>query len=319
MPIVPETLKTFREERRLSQQGLAERASLIKGASVSKRTISRIESGEIAPEKVRNHTLKSLALVLDVDEDALCKAPTANADAQLKVQEAGYKRIVLWLGKDVRLNYRCVTHHYDVSAQDLIDAAPWMFTLLAEMSLADRKRRLKEADASFEAAMAQLPGHLGHGQLARGDFENVAFDEKNSLVCRDIFGQKVLEGADERGHGDVLDPNMSNPFFDFLQRTAKAIDSDAIDAELVEPSFGGMPCWPVFDLWLNQLTGDDAWARFAVENVRGVVDALPENLKGEEKTAERVQWLIDQIPADMKALEEERLAKWKAQSAAIVL
>lgn len=304
MAIIPKTLKALREKSRLSQQGLADRTTQIKGSSVSKRTIARYESGEFAPEKVRPHTVESLAKALGVAPEALGK-PVSETDSAT-LEEAGYRRVSVWLSKEVRQNYRWTTHHYDVSVQDLVNAAPWMFTLLAEKSLAERARRLKTFKEAFEGAMAVLPAHLAHGAAAYTDFEQAVGDEKTSLASRDLFGEKLLESKSVAL--DPFDPEETNPFVEFLNEMAAQIGSDAIRSKDLRHT-GHMPEWPLFEEWLDDLTGGDPWARFAVENVKGVLDAMPRHLKGVESTAERVQWLIDRISSEMRVREDERQAR----------
>ena len=317
MPIIPETLKVLRDKRGFSQEGLAKRAEQIKGASVSKRTIARIESGEIRPEKVRAHTLESLAKALEVKPEALCKPVTEISDDEWK--KRGYIPLKVLIGEDVRQNYRLVLHHYDVSLQDLIDAAPWMFTLLAEMSLADRRHRLVAWNDAFDQAMEHLPDHLQHGTAAISDVERAYSDEDDSVSQRDIFGAKVLRDWDGTGP-NPFDPDKTNPFFEYVKNLAKELGSDEIEAKDFELPHGtGLPHCPVFQSWLHSLTGGDNWARFAVQNVKGIIQAMPEELKGKETTAERIQWLIEQIPAEMKTREEERRAKWEVELAQITL
>lgn len=310
MPIIPETLKILRDKRGLSQQSLAERAEQIKGASVSKRTIARIESGEIRPEKVRSHTLESLAKALEVKPEVLCKPVTEISDDEWK--KRGYIPLKVLIREDVLKNYRLVLHHYDVELQDLIDAAPWIFTLLAEMSLADRRRRLAAWNDAFDQAMERLPNHLKHGSAANSDVDRAYFDEHDSVSQRDVFGAKVLQDWDGTGP-NPFDPDETNPFFEFVKNLAKELGCNEIDAKDSELPYGaGMPHWPVFQSWLHGLTGGDTWARFAVENVTGVIKAMPEELKGKAKIVERVQWLIEQIPSEMRAREERRQAEQEA-------
>lgn len=311
MPINPETLKALRERRNLSQQALADRAEEIKGP-VGKRTIARIETGETPPEKVRRHTLERLAKALDVKPEELCKPISEISDQEW--QDRGFTPIKFLIPEAVRLSFRWVHHHYGLDAHALVEAAPWMATLLAEMSLAERKRRLEDAEASFETAMDRLPEHLSHGTIARSDFENAVEDERGSLASRDIFGWEVIKEADERGWMFAFDPDETNPFVAFLRRAAADIDHEALDPDDLDLPYGrGMPRWPVFQSWLHSLTGGDRWARFAVENVNGVVDRVPDNLKGETKTAERVAWLGDQIPPEVRAREEEKTAQLLAK------
>jgi transcriptional regulator with XRE-family HTH domain len=116
MPIIPETLKALRETRGLSQQRLADRSEEIEGAKVSKRTIARIESGEIRPDKVRAHTLESLAKALEVKPDDLCKQRSEVSDADWK--ERGYTSLRVLIRDSVRSNYGRVVHHYGVNPKD---------------------------------------------------------------------------------------------------------------------------------------------------------------------------------------------------------
>ena len=311
MPINPETLKALREKRNLSQQALADRAEEIKGP-VGKRTIARIETGETPPEKVRRYTLERLAKALDVKPEELCKPISEISDKEWK--DRGFTPIKFLIPEDVRQNFRWVRHHYGLDPHALVEAAPWMAALLAEMSLAERKRRVEGAEASFKAAIDQMPKHLRHGRVAEHSFENAVEDEQNSLVCRDIFGWKVLEEASGTTGAVPFDPDVTNPFVEFLRRAAADIDHDALDPEELEVPYGSeMPRWPVFQGWLHRLTGGDRWARFAVENVKGVLDRMPSNLRGEDNTAERVLWLTNQIPPDMRAREEERVAALVAE------
>lgn len=280
------------------------------GEGYSVRQWSRIEASKKPLERVRRRTAELIAKTLRVSVEELGKAPTDEVDAGRTMQEAGYRRIAVWLSEDVRLNYRWVIHHYGVSVMDLIYAAPWLFALLAEMSLAERRRQLEAANTAFEDAMRLLPKHLSHGAVARGDFDHAYGDEHDSIARRDIFGRIVLE----TDHGaDPFDPRVTNPFFEFLRKLATDVGSAEIDVDDLEIAHNGMPRWPVFQNWLHELTGGDPWARFAVENVKGVIDEMKPNLKGEENTAERVKWLIDKIPAEMRVAEEERLEKAAAK------
>jgi len=103
-----------------------------------------------------------------------------------------------------------------------------MFTLLAEMSLADRRRKLEAARSALNAAFQLVPEHLQHGRVGSGDFDHAGEDELGSLAARDIFRKKVLETY----HGaDPFDPDTTNPFVEFLRNMAKDIGSEEIEAD----------------------------------------------------------------------------------------
>ncbi|MBO6882642.1 MAG: helix-turn-helix transcriptional regulator [Marivita sp.] len=312
MSINPDTLKQLRKERNLSQQALAERCEQINSSRVSKRTIARIETGETPPDRVRAHTVESLARALDVTSEALGKPSSEVSDEDWK--KSGYTPIRVLLPDAARQNYRWVLHHYEIQFHDLVEAAPWMFTLLAEMSLAERRQRLAAAGEAFETAMSQLPGHLRHGNNARSDFENACIDEERSLASRDIFGNEILASAEGSLVCDPFDPNEGNPFVGFLTELAEKVDRAAIDSEHIElPYGGGVPRWPVFENWLSDLTGGDYWAGFAMKNVRVGIADMPEDLKAVEKTPERVAWLIDKIPPEVREKEEMSKAERRAK------
>ena len=183
MPINPDTLKRLRERKNFSQQALADRAKELKGP-VGKRTIVDIECRKRPPERVRGHTIACLAKALGVKPEVLCKPVSEISDEEWKGR--GYTPIKFLIPEAVRQSFRWVRHHYDIDPHALVEAAPWMFTLLAEMSLAARRRNLTAAEAAFEGAMDQIPEHLSHGTIARSDFEDASGDESDSLASRDI-------------------------------------------------------------------------------------------------------------------------------------
>lgn len=279
-----------------------------KGNGISARQWSRIEAATTPLVRVRRGTAELIAKTLGgVTVEDLGKPPANEDDTNGVMRNEGYRRISLWRAKDVRVNYDLVTHHYDVSVQDLVDAAPWMFTLLAEMSLADRRSRLDAANTAFKDANRLLPQHLEN--LAGMDFDDAYGDEQYSVAGRDVFGKILLNTYQ---NFPLFDPDETNPFVGFLRKLASEIGSEAIDHEHLDHiHYSGMPRWPVFENWLHELTGGDRWARFAVENVDGIVGAIPDDLKGKDKTAERVQWLIEQIPAEMKARVDKRDSRIK--------
>lgn len=309
MSVLPKTLREARIARgyRTQEAAVAKTSEVDeKGEGISARQWSRIEASKKPSVQVRRSTAELIAKTLGLRVEDLGKA--READANKTMQEAGYQRIALWRSDRVRRNYRWVTYHYDVSDQDLVDAAPWMFTLLAEMSLADRRSRLAAWSDAFDQAMERLPNHLQHGRAAIVDVERAYFDEEDSISHRDIFGARVLDTEDVGPR--PFDPDVTNPFVEFLKNLAKERGSEEIDPENLDLPYGrGIPHWPVFESWLNHLTGGDRWARFAVENIKGVVQEIPEDRKGKERTAERVEWLVGRIPPEMRAREEERQAE----------
>jgi transcriptional regulator with XRE-family HTH domain len=300
MTIHHEALRAARIKTGLSQQDLADRCCRPGSRNISLKAIYRYEKGETKPSPKK---AQWLAEALGTTVEELSKEPGDDAALEASFRAWGFVWIRAMLSPDVVQNYRRVAHHYGVSPTDLIEAAPWTFTMLAEGSLADRKQRLADADVAFEEAMARLPSHLRHGETARGRFEDACEDEKASISRRDIFGKKVLET--NKSSVDPFDPDQTNPFVDFLRRTASKIGSAEIKDEDCTIGSGDLPHWPVFAAWFDELTGEHWLAQQAVEKGHVKLGAIPPELLGAEKRAERVAWLIDRIPAD----ERERLVK----------
>jgi transcriptional regulator with XRE-family HTH domain len=300
--INPKQLKALRKKRGLTQQDVADRCR-----HISLKSISRYEKGETKPSLKK---AQWLADALGTTVEILGSAPQDDAEPTAAVRDRGYVRVGALLGPDAVTNYRLVAHHYGVVPADLIEAAPWMFALLAQMSLADRKRRLTDAETAFDQAMARRPSHLRHANLGAWNFENACGDERASIDSRDIFGKKILETEADT---DPFDPGETNPFVDFLRRKAGEIGSDEIDAEDCELELYGnqLPAWPVFRAWVDELTGDDWLARRALERGYAKLNAVPPELQCAEKRPERVAWLIDQIPADARPKLDQELAEAK--------
>lgn len=308
MPIIPDTLKNIRKSKNLSQQKLAD-ASRDRRHAVSKRTIARIESGDTPPETVRPHTLKCIADTLQVDPGVLCKP--SDESFEQEASERGYVQIKELLPPDVAEDYRIANLVYGVNFYELILAAPWMFTLLAQQSLSERKVQIDEIEASFNGVMDQVPSHLNHGKSAYTDIEGIVWDERTSLAARDIFGKRIFEEASARGGDSGLsDRNETNPFIAFLRRAAADLDHDVLDPDELNPNDEGLPrSWPIFRGWLHEIAGRDPLALFAIKRDIGIVHKIPKNLRGDDNVSERIQWLIDQVPTEELEREKERMEK----------
>lgn len=212
--IHPESLRAARNRMGLSQQDLSDKCSAM-GKPISKKAIYHYEKGATQPSIKK---AQWLAEALGAKVATLSKAPHDAAATQAWLEEYGYRSIKVVLDRQTRENYRYAAHHFGIAVQDIINAAPWMFTLLAEMSLADRRRSVSEVEPVFQEAMARMPEHLAHGTVARSHFEHAIDDEADSIGARDILGTRLLQ----TDHGaDPFDPVQTNPFVAFLRKTAR--------------------------------------------------------------------------------------------------
>ena len=150
MNINPEMLRVLRNSRGLSQEGLAELSK------VSKKTVSRIESGHIAPSKIRSTTIERLAKALEVKSEDLANVPEEGRYRDPLFRAYGYRPLKTYINAATALAYEFVEYRYHVPSEWLVSMAPLFFTLLAEESLAWRRQKLaevKEAADHFEAGV----------------------------------------------------------------------------------------------------------------------------------------------------------------------
>ena len=305
MPINPETLKKLRGD--LSQEDLAEKAG------VSRKTISRIESGEADPEKIRLVTVKRIAKALGTTPEELADDPNKASVNEASMRRWGYRKINTYLHGDTALSLALVEQRYGISAKRQLDMAPLFTALLAEMSLRDRRQRLEDLSSAFEEYSANLPIHLSHGEAARAFFDDVYNDEKESISSGDLFGRHIQKMAE--GSGRVVwpfEPNEGNPFVDFLKAMAKSFDLNLRNGFDDEPHIfeDGLPdtvC--VFHEQVQEICGDNEWARLVLMHGYARIRDIPTELDGPDKISERAAWLEAKYPDALRRERERVMAE----------
>lgn len=291
MRINPETLKRLRKKTGFSQETLAE------ASGVAKKTIARIETGKGG--ETRGETARRIARALrveDKDVEVLTKEPESEEARRAELRKLGLLPIKLLLDGETLLAYDLVEKEYGYDMNSLIHEAPGLFTLLAEMSLADRRRRLEKAREATEAVNEALPEYLP-------EFAWSYRDAEKSIDTRDVFGARIKEWRDGYWDGD----GGRSPFSDFLIEQVKNLgDNDAIDDEeiLYEPAHeldsghNGYYKACLFKKFRESLTGGSLRADYALTRGYVRITQIPEELRGEDKdtVAKRVKWLEAKVP-----------------------
>lgn len=125
--INPRSLKALREARKLTQEKLAEKAGL------SKRVVAACEDSS-RDSRPREATAVKLAKALGVSVSAL-------SEEQVDLQPHERPEPTTVRMTDIaRENYQLIKEKYDVSRDEVVEFAPIMFAILAEMSLEWRRR-----------------------------------------------------------------------------------------------------------------------------------------------------------------------------------
>src|SRR5262249_8701547 len=185
-----------------SQELLAERAK------IDKQTICRLEQGGHA--KTREHTIQQLARVLNTDPAVLTgkSAPPDPVDDDSLY--SGMAKLNFRIGTDTHNALYLVSGRYNVSKQEIVELAPFLFCCAAQASLQQRSDRLNEAQRALEYARTvvdQIP-HLPSSDFSSS--EETLAKESESVRAHDLFGLLLDHRLDE------------NPFALFLDGLANA-------------------------------------------------------------------------------------------------
>ena len=300
-PIIPETLRTLRERQRLSQAQLADRT---RGKlSVSLPTIKRIETAT-GTYMANPRVAKGLAKALRVEIDVLAKEPAPDElDHKRKLQQLGMRQLRTFVPENTSLAFRMVEHLYGIPIRAQIEMAPLCMALLAEGSLAWRRKRLAEICQKAEE-LYSLGG--GSFSFARAVYrtQDAGLEEAESIRKRDVFGREVAEDTYDLGY----DPNTNNPFADYLRELARDLDDAdiALDPDGI-PEIGqyGFPEYRIGAAMLDELAGGDPDAEYALTCGHVRLADIPDELLGEDNTEKRVEWIVSQIPEDELADRKE--------------
>ena len=286
--INPQRLRVLRKKKRMSRDKLAEKSE------VSARQIARIES---SATRVRGTTLVRLAEALGEDLETLVgDAPVKPAPPAAEPTQWGFR-----VSPQLCLAYDLVSHRYGPSRREIIELAPLLFTLLAEGSLAWRRRCLEEV----EEAMERLRDFGKKSQLYFANYphyllEEGCFPEEESIAAADLRGDEV------RSHGSggsfpEDDLHAVTPFADYLRQLATDLDiSGKVDffpetaahvavGEL-DAIWGADP-YQICREKLDEITGGSERACSALAYGDVQLSKIPKELMTPDAKEERVAWL----------------------------
>ena len=212
--INPNALKAARKKRWMTQQQLADAIHAV-AKGCTKDTVSRWERGK--SQHLRSHLRKALCTVLQVKWEELTEPnyqpENIGNDAKTKVS----------IEKRVGTSLQLVSERYNVRTRDILNLAPLLFLIVAERSLLERERRLKEIDEVLEEAEKKLLENRAHLDCYINDtVYDPLQEEEDSLNKRDVFGHSI---NDDEG-----------PFAHFVRHLTKDLPKDAVTHI---DSFGG--------------------------------------------------------------------------------
>ena len=193
---------------------------------------------------------------------------------------------------ETMLAFDMVQHIYGIPIQSQIEMAPLFAALLAEGSLAWRRKRV-EAIEEASAKLQELGGGHCSFVYAAWRVDEGTDEERKSIAKRDLFGVQASEQAFDCGY----DRSKNNPFADYLEKFASEAQAQTIT---FDKGFG----WKASEGLPEYRIGADIIER----HVR--LKDVPNELLGDGKKAERVAWMIERIPGEeltARKAEHDRL------------
>lgn len=287
------------------------RRELARETGISERQIARIESST-SYAVVRKETVERLASVLNVDFDSLVdKSLLSELPADVtRAGRAGLKRALprvqlsARVSHHVRLAYDLVQRRYGPSARELMVLAPLMFVLLAEGSLAWRRKRLDAVEEAMDRLqeLGAADTHLYFTQYI-SDVHDGWSTEDESISNLDVRGDTIRDDTYLKpdGHEDVY------PFADYLKKLVEdmgiteLVDFETGDRIVPDPYWGSEPA-RLFPDWIEDITGGSDHARWALEYGDVRLSAIPEELMADTAKDERATWLASQLSDETKDL-----------------
>jgi len=300
MTINRETLRKYRESKNLSQTELADLSY------VSKKTISRIELGEV--DRPNRATRDKLAKALGINVSDLAKPAGEREEIERRLKKAGYRKLNGRIDPETAVAYAMVQYRYGVSPQALIETAPLFLTMLAEGSLVWRKNKADELQTAIEV-LGSVSYNAPHLAYANAGYraEEALTDEYQSIAERDIFGKKISDEVYNFG----FDLGQNNPFADYLRWLCNDIDASALE---IDPNGKGhwkagecMPDFRIAPMEFEAITGGDIWAVFAIERGHTRISEIPSDLMGSERETDRIVWLTSKIPDEVRKEQQDWL------------
>ena len=298
-----EALKYFRKRQSLTQEQLADRIKC------TKDTISRWERRK--SKRLRSQLRESLCEAFHVKWEDLT-APPKQKTGKSGDRAYGRVKLNLMVKQEVRTALRLVALRYNVRRREIVELAPLLFLIVAELSLLERQKRFKEIDEKLWSIQEELgSSHLdtniamvygdavnligcgsdyGKEELIGGGLVSIV-DEDESIQKRDIFGLQLHQSDSEENQG---------PLVNFIRQLASEVSKNALGHVSIDDVFRRDIDYRIAEDTLREHTGlseDEEQDKKLLDHIRMSNIDLAECLrvKRERDDAGYRQWLLDEL------------------------
>jgi post-segregation antitoxin (ccd killing protein) len=264
----------------------------------------------------RRHTLSALSKALRVEEAVLTAAdlPPSEEGDHLK----SVVHLKASVSRQTDLSFQAVEAIYGISRSAQIAMAPLFAALIAEASLKWRKERL-DAIASIAD---RLDAMRGDNPLLNGAFSRTWEAEKveqKSIEQKDVLGHSALKELKDlsevagTGFGMLMDHDVPNalpyewvsPFLTFLKEFSGSFAQADIKIELNDEDGDpqiprGIADYQVGGSFIDEICGENVWARIAIEFGHISISDIPKELLGPTMATDRQDYLASKMSPEKR-------------------
>lgn len=295
---------------------------------VSRRQIHDLKAKEdpTQPVAVRKVTLERLAGALKVKPGVLSGQIDLDLDAAAAADRPRHE-LSAKISARTRQRYDLACHRYGVTAEELLEIAPLLLTIVAEDSLKWRRKRLKKHVEMLYTMNDLLQFRAVNLFESKGDEEEAAEilrAEQDSIDRNELFGKSRMEKA------EAIEPRQfpTNSFTDYLEQKVFAdLGPDFLDfEEYGDGSYGpfgfpmivqwrgeNLPQFRLLSTEIRQLLGistdgpigdDEFKALFALNHCQVDPQELRQAITKEMTSAERARIALDLMELELQESTE---------------
>lgn len=215
------TLKGLLQVQGLSQVDLSRRTKL------GTKTIGRALSGK----ELRTGNVERIAQALEVTVDTLVNPPPDPTRDAVKAKP-GLSRLVMDLDHVTMNKLQTAARRYQVEPKTIIKFAPLLFSLVAEASLAERAKNLRDWQEKMKTLIDNAPASSEIRTELEARTAEIAQREQASIDQRDLRSG-FSSARQPETVGAFTPEGVTNPFFSFLKGLSGdrhfVIDNDSVD------------------------------------------------------------------------------------------
>jgi transcriptional regulator with XRE-family HTH domain len=293
--------------RKLSQEALA------KLAKIAKRQIQRIERSN-GPVSVRQLTLTRLAAALKVEIETLsgeAEMPTETSRPNISSKTS------VNIDSNVLLNFDLLEKTYGASFENVINIAPALFAIHAELSLRWRTKRFKKRVKDFFKMHTLMETFPELQQVIGNPSEEISeylmgeeTEEEVSIKHQDVYGDELDFYEEPYGK------DYENPFAEYLRVYIE--EKNLGETALLRTWGSGLPVGlsnylpdgktPINEVCkktLSEIAANNPEAISALRAGATRIKSIPIELLANNKSIERGLWIANQAQASKEIKDSD--------------